>query len=77
MCDVLIDEEYDKNSNISYINTPGCLRYIRKIADDADVFTDYFADADDEVIDRRYGHFIDFLIFPFVGMDSVLEYKIS
>jgi len=49
VCDILIDEEYDKNITTPFHLSPGYLRYIRKVLDESDILTDYFVDTEDEV----------------------------
>lgn len=49
ICEVTIDEDYEKSIPISFSLPPSYVKHIRKIVEDVDVGTDYVADKEDMI----------------------------
>lgn len=49
ICEVTIDDSYEKSIPVSYSLPPSYVKHIRKIVEDSDIGTDYVADKDDMV----------------------------
>ena len=47
ICDVKIDEDYDKNVKPSFKLPSSYIRYVKKLGDEPDITTDYFMDKED------------------------------
>lgn len=60
ICEVTIDEDYEKSIPISFSLPPSYVKHIRKIVEDVDIGTDYVADKEDMVLDSLSITLLDF-----------------